>query len=97
MTATLQDRYESVHANILAGPNAELQGWVDSGTAWRLEGHVGRVAMDALRSGALVLGPKPTTDYWGSRIPSYIEVKDAVGSPGSVANAENYDEDEERW
>ena len=42
MTTTLKERYESVHDAILAGPNRELQEWIDSGTAWLLEGHVGR-------------------------------------------------------
>lgn len=93
-TATLQERYEAVHAAILDGPNAQLQEWVDSGTAWKLEGHVGRTAMAALEDGALVLGPERVTNYWGSTVPSYLDVADEEGSPGSVANAEAYDSDE---
>lgn len=92
-TLTLEDRYAAVHTAILEGPNAELQGWVDSGTAWKLEGHVGRTAMDALRAGALVLPPQRENDYWGNTVPSYLDVADETGSPGSVANAEAYDED----
>lgn len=84
----LKERYESVHAAILDGPNADLQGLIDSGLAWRLEGFVGRSAMDALRVGACVLPPEPAEDYYGSLVPSYLMVADAPGSPGSVANAE---------
>jgi hypothetical protein len=58
-----------------------LQGLIDSGLAWRLEGAVGRAAMDAIRSGACVLGKEPFTDYWGNRIPSRYEVE--PGTKGS--------------
>jgi hypothetical protein len=92
---TLADRYEAIHTAILAGPNAQLQLWVDSGVAWLLEGHVGRVAGDALAAGALVLGPNQTRDYWGSNIPAYTDVVDEVGSSGSVANAEAYDPEDD--
>lgn len=91
----LEDRYEAVHDAILAGPNAQLQQWVDSGTAWLLEGFVGRQAADALASGALVLSPQRQRDYWGGQIPAYTDVEDHVGSPGSVANAESYDYEEQ--
>lgn len=91
VTTTLEDRHAAVHAAIMAGPNAELQGWIDSGTAWKLEGHVGRTAMDALRDGACVLPEEPQRDYWGNQVPSYKMVSDRVGSPGSVANAEEFD------
>lgn len=95
MTTTLQERYEAVHAAILEGPNAELQEWIDSGTAWLLEGHVGRTAHDALTAGALVLPLHRHTDYWGNTVPAYTDVLDEVGSAGSVANAEAYEPEED--
>lgn len=82
----LQVRYEEIHNSILAGPNSELQEWIDTGVAWQLEGHVGRTAMAALRDGACVLGPKPVKDYYGNTIPAYYMVKE--GTTGSVSNAE---------
>jgi len=88
---SLQERYEAVHTAILAGPNSQLQEWVDSGTAWSLEGHVGRTASAALSDGALVLPSDRLKDYWGNTVPSYLDVKNEVGSPGSVANAEAYE------
>lgn len=94
LVVTLESRYEAVHAAILAGPNAQLQEWVDSGTAWLLEGHVGRTASDALAAGALVLPASRHRDYWGSTVPAYTDLLDEVGSSGSVANAEFYEVDE---
>lgn len=88
----LGTRYEAIRAAIGAGPNAELQELIDSGLAWRLEGHVGRTAMAALTDGACVLPGEPATDYYGSTVPSYLMVEDRVGSPGSVAQAEAYAE-----
>jgi hypothetical protein len=58
-----------------------LQNLIDSGLAWRLEGAVGRAAMDAIRSGHCVLGKESFTDYWGNRIPSRYEVE--PGTKGS--------------
>jgi hypothetical protein len=89
----LKKRYESVHAAIMEGPNSGLQGMIDNGSAWLMEGALGRAAMRALEAGACVLPPTPKPDAYGSLAPSYEIVKDAVGSPGSVANAEAYDED----
>lgn len=85
--------YKDVHAAIMAGPNAELQGWIDSGTAWMLEGAVGRAASAALESGACVLGPEVRKDYWGNTVPAYYMVAD--GTKGSVALAEAYLEESE--
>jgi len=59
----------------------QLQTLIDSGMAWKMEGAVGRAAMDAIRSGACVLGKEPFTDYWGNRIPSRYEVE--PGTKGS--------------
>lgn len=91
----LKERYESVHAAIMAGPNSGLQGMIDNGSAWLMEGALGRAAMHALEAGACVLPPKPGLDYWGTMVPSYEMVKDAPGSPGSVANAESFSGEEE--
>lgn len=84
----LKDRYDIVHAAIMDGPNAEMQRMIDGGLVWKLEGAMGRAAMDALRMGACVLPSEVQSDYWGSPIPSYLLVAD--NSPGSVALAEDY-------
>ena len=58
-----------------------LQELIDSGATWRLEGSVGRAAVDAIHAGYLQLGPTGHTDYWGNYVPARHEV--APGTPGS--------------
>ena len=61
-----------------------MQALINSGTAWKLEGSVGRRAMDLLEAGMCELGPVAYTDYWGNRVPSRFEVK--AGTKGSPLN-----------
>ena len=58
-----------------------MQALINSGTAWKLEGSVGRRAMDLLEAGMCELGPVAHTDYWGNRVPSRFEVK--AGTKGA--------------
>jgi hypothetical protein len=61
------------------------QDMIDSGHVWSMEGHVGRTAMSLIESGRCTLGPEPSKDYWGNRIPSKSEVKPGtMGSPEYV-------------
>ena len=59
----------------------ELQAMVNNGTAWRMEGAIGRESMRLLECGRLILGTKRITDYWGNIIPSRYDVK--PGTKGS--------------
>jgi hypothetical protein len=61
---------------------AALQELVDNGSAWRLEGSVGRAAMAAIEAGQIALGPVGHRDYWGNYVPSRDEVE--PGTKGSV-------------
>lgn len=54
---------------------------INSGTAWRLEGHVGRTAMSLIEDGYCMLGEEGHKDYWGNYVPSRTEVE--PGTPGS--------------
>lgn len=54
---------------------------INTGQAWRLEGHVGRTAMDLIEQGRCALGPEAYTNYYGGRVPSRHEVK--AGTKGS--------------
>lgn len=63
---------------------SKLQELINTGTAWKLEGSVGRAAMIALRSGACMLPETAHSDYYGNRIPARHEVKE--GSMGSLQN-----------
>lgn len=57
------------------------QNLINSGMAWKLEGHIGRTCMAAIQDGACMLGPDTAVDYWGNFIPSRSMVK--TGTPGS--------------
>lgn len=59
---------------------------IDTGDAWRLEGHVGRTAMGLIEAGQCVLGEEGHRDYWGNYVPSRHEVK--PGTKGSIEYAQ---------
>lgn len=65
---------------------AGYQGLIDSGQAWRLEGHVGRTAHSLIEAGLCTLGPDGHRDYYGNYVPSRDEVE--PGSIGSIEYAE---------
>lgn len=67
---------------------SQVQEWIDTGLAWKLEGSVGRGAMDALGTGACFLPDTPAMDYYGNRIPSRDELKD--GSKGTLLNSQRF-------
>lgn len=58
-----------------------MQELIDSGLAWKLEGHVGRQCMEAIEAGFCTLGPVGYRDYYGNYVPSKTEVK--PGTKGS--------------
>lgn len=58
------------------------QSLIDSGDAWRLEGSVGRTAMDLIEAGKCALGPERHKDYWGNTVPSRHDVE--PGTKGSL-------------
>jgi hypothetical protein len=64
---------------------AALQRAINSGSIWKMEGSAGRAAMDAIRNGDCILGPRAVFDYYGNRVPSRFEVES--GSLGSIAYA----------
>ena len=68
----------------------DLQELIDNGMAWRLEGSVGRAAMDAIENGACILGETGHRDYWGNYIPSRYEVE--PGTKGSLEYAQKMQE-----
>lgn len=70
-----------------------LQHLIDTGDAWRLEGSVGRAAMDAINSGDAMLGPIGHRDFYGNYVPSRYEVE--PGSPGSPEYYEAHDPDDD--
>ena len=65
---------------------AAMQNLIDSGTAWTLEGSVGREAMGMIDAGECTLGEEGHHDFWGNYVPSRFEVK--AGTKGSIEYAE---------
>jgi hypothetical protein len=64
---------------------ALYQDLVNTGMAWKLEGSVGRAAMDLIESGQIMLGEEGHRDYYGSWVPSRHEVLPGTkGSPEFV-------------
>lgn len=63
----------------------DIQDLIDTGTAWKLEGSVGRACMAAIEDGRAILGPVGHRDYWGNYVPSRFEVE--PGTKGSVEYA----------
>ena len=59
----------------------ECQKLINNGMAWRLEGSVGRYAMNMIENGYCMLGLKGHRNYYGGYVPSRFEV--AKGTKGS--------------
>jgi hypothetical protein len=61
---------------------AGYQDLINSGMAWKLEGHVGRTAMSLIEQGVCMLGEQGHRDYYGNYVPSRFEVQPGTkGSP----------------
>lgn len=58
-----------------------IQRAINSLSAWRFQGSMGRAMMDAIEGGACMLGHEDTTDYYGNHIPSRHQVEE--GTKGS--------------
>jgi hypothetical protein len=63
-----------------------MQELINTGMAWKLEGSVGRSAMDLIESGHCMLGEEGHRDYWGNYVPSRYEVQ--AGTKGSAEYCE---------
>jgi hypothetical protein len=66
----------------------ELQDLIENGMAWKMEGSVGRSAMDALTSGACFLPLKTFYDYYGNPVPSRDKLED--GTKGTLLNSQRF-------
>lgn len=60
---------------------AAYQHVIDTGDAWRLEGHVGRTAVALIEAGLCMLGPVRHHDAYGNVVPSRFDIE--PGAPGS--------------
>jgi len=71
----------------------ELQKYINSGLAWKLEGSYGRAAMRALESGLCMLPKESYRDYYGNYVPNRDELK--KGSKGTYQNSKEFWEEVE--
>lgn len=65
-----------------------LQDMIDDGTAWRMEGAVGRAAMAALESGMCFLPLQGHKDYYGNTVPPRTVLK--AGTKGTLEHSAAY-------
>lgn len=65
----------------------DMQVAIDRGM-WGLDGSFGRAMMAVIESGACMLGPKATKDYYGNTIPGRYDVQ--AGTKGSPEYALAY-------
>ena len=63
----------------------EIQKYINTGLAWRLEGSYGREAMSLLEAGVCMLPKTPQYDFYGNYIPSRDELKN--GTKGTYQNS----------
>lgn len=84
----VKERYQAIHLMICESEWEEYQRGVDSGAVWHLEGSIGRAAMDALETGAVLLGTEATRDAYGNEVPAFWMVQE--GSKGSLSLAESH-------
>ena len=66
----------------------DWQEQIEDGSVWRMEGAMGRAAMETLKSGECFLPEKSFRDYWGNKVPSRNEVK--PGTTGSLENCRRF-------
>jgi len=72
---------------------ADMQEAINTGMAWKMEGSVGRRAMELLRTGACLLPKKAVVDVYGNKVPSRDEL--VSGTLGTFENAVNFWSDDE--
>ena len=64
---------------------SDVQDLIDNGTAWRMEGAVGRECMRAIETGDAVLPTVSFEDAYGNVVPARHHLKE--GTKGTVAYA----------
>ena len=67
---------------------SEMQGMINSGTAWHMEGSIGRGAMSLLKSGACMLPEEHKKDAYGNIVPARTDLKE--GTTGTFQNSVNF-------
>lgn len=87
MTYQTIRKMQSIYLPVLLGDDT-VQDMIDKGFIWKLEGSMGRYAMDLLRGGVCMLPLERRIDYYGNTVPSRNDVK--PGTPGSFQNCQGF-------
>lgn len=66
----------------------EMQNLIDTGSVWKLEGSMGRYAMNLLERGVCMLPLEDKYDYYGNRIPSRDKLQ--PGTKGTFQNSKRF-------
>ncbi len=66
----------------------EMQDMINSGLVWKMEGSMGREAMNMLEMGVCMLPTKRNIDYYGNTVGSRYDVVN--GTKGSYLNCKRY-------
>jgi len=67
---------------------SDVQAMINDGSAWTLEGSVGRFAMDCLKRGVCFLPNEHFYDTYGNKVPRRSSIKE--GSFGSLSLSSLY-------
>ena len=71
-----------------------MQAAINDGSIWCMEGSMGRAAMDAITSGACMLGEIGHRDAYGNYIPSRHEVQPGTKGSREYCGAHNWGDDD---
>jgi len=66
----------------------DTQNGINSGDIWKFEGSIGRMIMQLLEDGVVMLPKEPTYDYYGTQLPARQWLKD--GTKGTFQNSVNF-------
>jgi len=64
------------------------QDQINSGLCWKMEGSVGRFAMEMIEAGVCMLPKERKIDYYGNTVPSRDDLK--PGTKGTYKNAVDF-------
>lgn len=79
--------------NLMDEETLQLQKLIQTGTAWHMEGSIGRAAMGAIECGQCFLPDISYRDFYGNKIPARSELK--AGAKGTLELSEKYYNDKD--
>ena len=96
-TRTLSARHETVHEGIPGRAERHPAGDVGLWAGLAAGGPRGPRRDERTEDRVVALSAVEHTDAYGNPVPSYEDILDEIGAPGSVANAEHYAQTFGEW